>query len=233
MLSIHHVIHLHCNWFTVSLIHHHGPWYPLIMPSIHIVIHFINSPCHPYTMSSFRHVIHSTYHPFTMMFHAIRLPYYPFTMSSSHLGIHSLCHPITMTSIYVIQSSVHHAIQSPYHPAINSHLKCRPFTMSSNQDHGPCHPFTMSSIHGLGQSPCHSGPISSYHPQVRRPGEFIYKEFPKALAAKTYLYCRPLNYSNLGSNHGRHYSSLCSCCVWFYSTIASSHANNYFYFRVE
>ena len=169
------------------------------------------------------------------MVHAIHL---------CHSVISSPCHPVTLSSI---------------HPAINSHLTCCPFSMSSSQDHGPCHPFTMSSIHRLSQSPCHSGPISSYHPQVTRPEEFNQKEFlvllettlargastlgkillslfclcylplllalsahnifPTAGAAKTYLYCRPLNYFNLGYNHGRHYSSLCSCCVWFYSNI--------------
>ena len=49
--------------------------------------------------------------------------------------------------------------------------------MSSNQDHGPCHPFTMSSIYRLSQSPFHSGPISSYHPQVTRPEELNQKVF--------------------------------------------------------
>ena len=49
--------------------------------------------------------------------------------------------------------------------------------MSSSQDHGPCHPFTVSSICRLSQSPCHSVLISSYHPQVMRPGELHQKEF--------------------------------------------------------
>ena len=83
-------------------------------------------------------------------------------MSSIHHGpCHNLCHP-------VINSPCHPVTWSSIHPAINSHLPCHPFTMSSSQDHGPCHPFTTSSIHRLSQSQCHSGPISSYHPQDLR-----------------------------------------------------------------
>ena len=77
-------------------------------------------------------------------------------MSFIHDAINSPSHPVTLSFI---------------HPAINSH------TMSSSQDHGPCHPFTVSSIHRLSQSPCHSDPISSYHPQVTRPKELNQKEF--------------------------------------------------------
>ena len=35
----------------------------------------------------------------------------------------------------------------------------------------------MSSIHHLGQSPCHPGPLSSCHPQVTRPEELSQKVF--------------------------------------------------------
>ena len=76
----------------------------------------------------------------------------------------------------VINSPYHKVTLSSIHPAINSHLPCHTFTMSSSQDHGPCHSFTMSSIHRLSQSPSHSGPISSYHPQVMRPEELNQKE---------------------------------------------------------
>ena len=70
------------------------------------------------------------------MVHAIHL---------CHPVINSPCHPVTLSSI---------------HPGINSHLPCRPFTMSSvrimvHAIHLPCHSFTVSASHHVYQALSH------------------------------------------------------------------------------
>ena len=105
----------------------------------------------PHTPSSFRHVIHSTYNPFTMTVYAIHSPCHPISHLVIHsLVIHSPCHYFTNSSIrHVIKSpcdqssmsSIHHVRQSPWHHGIS-------FTLSFFHHiiHSPGHAFKMSLI---------------------------------------------------------------------------------------
>ena len=111
--------------------------------------HIANSPCHPFTMSSFHHVIHSPLWSMSSTYHAILSHFHPFTIPSIHHVIHSTCHPFTIMV---------HAI----------HVTCHPFTMSSSHlvVHSPYHPFTMSSIHHVIHSPCHPVTMSYSHHNI-------------------------------------------------------------------
>ena len=123
-------------------------------------------------MLSTYHVICSPCHLFTIMVHAIHL---------CHPVINSPCHPVTLSSI---------------HPAINSHLPCRPFTMSSvrimvHAIHLPCHPFAVLAGHHVYQALSHhitprcrdpristrNSSLSCWRPPWQLPLSFFYNTF--------------------------------------------------------
>ena len=185
------------------------------MPSIYVIQssirHAIQWPYHPFTLASIHtyHVVHSPGHPVRIMVHAIHLPCHPFIVFASHHVIQALSHVI-----------------NPRWQDLRSLTRKSSLSCWTPPWRGAPAPWGWSSSPFFA---CATSPSCSHPPTL--PHSTADNIFHTAGAAKTYLYSRPLNYSNLRSNHGRHYSSLCSCCVWFYCNIESSHAKNYFYFR--
>ena len=157
----------------------------VIQSSIH---HAIQTPYHPFTLPSIHtyHVIHSPCHPVRIMVHAIHLPCHPFTVSASRNVIQALSHPITPRWLD-LRSLTRKSSSSCWRPPWWG--APAPWGRSSS-------PFFA----------CATFP-SCLHPPTL-PHSTANNIFLTAGAAKTYLFWRPLNYSNLGSNHGRNYSSL-------------------------
>ena len=192
----------------MSSIHHHGPCHPFMssshqftMPSSHLIIH---SPCHQFTltMSSIHHVIQLGSWSMPSIYHVIHSPSQPVTMSFRSYLIIS---PPAGARWQDLKSLTRKSSSSCWRPPWRGAPS--PLGRSSS-------PFFA----------CATFPSCSHPPTL--PHSTANNIFPRAGAAKTYLYWRPLNYSNLGSSHGRNYSILWSRRVWFYSNIEPSNAQN-------